>query len=355
MACLRVGIVTNLYPTLKHFEEGTFVKDLSDELEKAGCIAKVIHYRWNFPAMFLETLMRRKLFDVLDAQFIAPAGLLCSLTPAFSPLVVTVHRWDILEFPYRWRTASQWTRFALNRADAIVAVSNHVGDEVAKFANRPEKIHIIPNAVDTNRFRPMPCRASVLSKLGISEEALVLFSIGRLVPIKGYDYLLRALNKTVLGGHNVVLVLAGEGTQHEQLKALAKSIGISDQVHFLGRIEHDDAMLERYYSACDIFALTSLAEGHSVAITEAMACGKPILCSDIPGNTEIVFQGVNGALVSPRDIQGIARAIEIFSDSRRLVAQYGERSRAIAIEKFSWRHRITRLLDLYGSLINRDK
>jgi glycosyltransferase involved in cell wall biosynthesis len=345
---LNVLVVTNLYPNRRHFEEGTFVKDLREHLSSSGCNVDVVHYRRNFPAMYWETLLRRKQFDIIDAQFIVPAGLLGSLTPKFCPLVVTVHRWDILEFPNRWPTASLWTRFTLHRADGVIVVSKYIAREAAKYIDDMEKLHVIPNAVNTRLFSPSPNGENIRSRLGFSEDIFLIVSAGRLAPVKGHQYLLAALRKLIDTGCDVCLAIAGSGSYRASLNALAKSIGVSDKVCFMGPVHHDD--LPDLYRASDLFALTSLVEGQSVAITEAMACGKPIICSDIPGNVDVVVSNFNGFRTPTGDVSGIASAIETLYRSKTLRAEFGANSRALALQKFSWDTKVKLLLDLYNSL-----
>jgi glycosyltransferase involved in cell wall biosynthesis len=184
---------------------------------------------------------------------------------------------------------------------------------------------------------------------------LLVFSVGRLAEIKGFEYLLGAFCKVVSDGFDALLAIAGDGPQRPYLVSLARTLGISDRVRFLGRIDHASLELVRLYSACDVFALTSLAEGHSVAITEAMACGKPIVCSDLPGNREIVTNGFNGMMAPPGDPKSIAAAIETLCASSALRAQYGENSRLLAVERYSWSHRIRRILEVYNSVLDQKR
>jgi glycosyltransferase involved in cell wall biosynthesis len=346
---LRVGIVTDYYPTLQHFDEGTFVKDLSDALVRSGCNVNVIHHRRNYVALFLETLAKRNHFDILDAQFIAPSGILASLMPKRSPLVISVHGGK-KNFP-NWSTAHQWTHFALNRADAIVVASRFLAAEAERLTNDRKKIHVIPNAVDTSRFVPATRPDNIRAHLGAANDMLLVFSVGRLTETKGFDYLLGAFSKVVSDGFDAVLAIVGGGHQRPYLQSLARTLGVGDRVRFLGRVEHDSPELVRLYSACDIFALTSLVEGHSVAITEAMACGKPIVCSDLLGNREIIINGCNGIMVQPRDTNGIAAAIKLLCGSSSLRAEYGKNSRMLAVERYSWKHRIQRVLEVYTSVL----
>jgi glycosyltransferase involved in cell wall biosynthesis len=348
---IKVGIVTNLYPTRQHFEEGTFVKDLTHQLAQAGCNVEVIHYRRNFAAMFLETLVRRHQFDILDAQFLVPAGIAASLTPKISPFVTTIHRWDIVDFPYRWPSAAQWTKFVLRRADAVVAVSRYVARETARFSAEPNKIHVLPNAVDVSRFRPSSNTSEFRNMMGLSRETFLIFSVGRLALVKGYEYLLSAVAQVIQSKYEVALWIAGEGPRKAHLQSLSRSLGIVDNVRFLGRIEHDNPVLVELYRACDIFALTSMVEGHSIAITEAMACGKPIVCSRIPGNEDVVMHNTNGILVPPRDARGIASAIQTLCSSKDLMVKFGGNSREIACKRFSWSNRRRAIMELYMSLL----
>ena len=141
---LRVGIVTNEYPSEKTPDRGIFIKDLVDHLCGVGVDVTVIDYRRNFVAMSIESLIRSAQLDLLDAQFLAPAGVITALTPRLVPFVVTVHRWDILQFPYQSPLARIASVAALDLAAGIVVVGRTILNEVRKFVSSDANIALLP-------------------------------------------------------------------------------------------------------------------------------------------------------------------------------------------------------------------
>ncbi len=346
---LRVGLLTDQYPSHSHPDRGTFVYDLARNLRSAQVDVSVINHRRNFAAMSLETLIRSARLDLLDAQFIAPAGVVAALTPRLAPLVITVHRWDIMEFPYRWPLAGAATVLALRAARGIIAVGRSILTEVMKFETHTAKIDVIPNAVDTNRFRPNADFSFIKSKLGIPDDHYVILSVGHLVSRKGFQYLIQAMTGVVKKFDSCTLVIAGEGPLRSELETMGRNLRIAERLRFPGVVQ--STYLPSYYAMADLFVMPSIAEGHCVSILEAMSSGKPIVASAIPANAESVIHGVNGLLVPPKGPKALTDAILVLlrDDSER--EKFGKRSRERAVRDFGWELRVKRLLNFYGSVL----
>jgi len=346
---LRVGIVTNLYPWSGGPTLGTFVKDLVVHLRLAGVDVTLVNHRINFAAMSLECSIRSPRLDILDAQFIAPAGIITAFSPHFAPYVVTVHRWDILEFPYRYPLARMATLTALRNAAGIIAVGRTILSEVSKFTSPGSRVEVIPNAVDVLRFRPDLGFEQLKKSLGIPKDHKVVLSVGHLIPRKGHEYLIRATARILKRNKACSLVIAGEGPMHDRLEHLTRELGISNNVKLCGAVA--DEMLPVYYAMSDIFAMPSISEGHCVAILEAMASGKSIVASNIPANAESVVQGSNGFLVPTKSSEALVDPILLLLNDDDLRERFGRYSRTRAKDEFSWRRRTERLLDFYNSIL----
>jgi len=344
---LSVAVMTDQYPTNTRPDRGTFVQDLINHLRSARINAVVINYERNFAAMSLECLLRSLCVDIVDAQFIAPAGVIAALTPRFSPFVITVHRWDIIDFPYRWPMARVATLFALQRSQGIIAVGHAIGAEVTRFVPS-SKVRVIHNAVDTARFNPDIEFASLKSNLGIPERDVVVLSVGNLIPRKSFDLLIEAMPAILRRYVSCSLVIVGDGPQRGQLEMLIRRLSLEDQVKLAGVV--DEAVLPTFYSMADIFVMPSLSEGHCISILEAMSAAKPIIASAIPANAESVVDGHNGFLVEPGDVMGLAEAISLLLRDKNLREALGRNSRRRVIHQFNWKLRISRLKDFYLSV-----
>ena len=161
-------------------------------------------------------------------------------------------------------------------------------------------------------------------------------SVGGLIPRKANDLTIRALVELA----DFDLLLAGEGSEHERLAALARSLGVADRVRFLGRVGHQD--LAEVYSAADALVLASSREGWANVLLEAMACGTPVIASDVWGTPEVVAVPVAGRLMPERTPAGLIEA------ARRLFADPPDRqaTRAYA-EGFDWAATTQGQIDLF--------
>lgn len=346
---LKIGIVTNVYPSERSRDLGTFVEDLVEHLRSSGISVRVINHERNFAAMSLKCLMDSARVDVLDAQFVAPAGVVTALTPRFCPYVVTVHRWDIFEFPYKWALARIATLTTLRRARGIIAVGSAVRSEVLKFVPTNSVLATIPNAVDSRRFRPGIDFSSLKRELGIPDSHRVILAVGRLEPRKGFVFLLRAMSDVMREYQGCSLIIVGGGPQRQELEIVAHRLGLIDRLRLPGIVEQ--SALPVFYAMADIFVMPSLSEGHTVSILEAMSAGKPIVASEIPGNAASVIQGENGWLVPPADPKSMASAILSLLRDDSMRENYGRRSREKAIREFGWELRIQRLKEFYARVL----
>jgi glycosyltransferase involved in cell wall biosynthesis len=230
-------------------------------------------------------------------------------------------------------------------ADVTVAVSEAVAERhAAAGAVARHKLRVIPNGVDTERFRPDPLlRERMRRELGLGGE-FVWLAVGRLMWKKGYPAMLEAFGRQ--GGG--VLLVAGAGPLEEQLRQQAAAFG--GRVRFLGE-RRDIAEL---MAAADACVQASLVEGLPMALLEAAAAGLPTVATDVGGTAEIVASQVTGFLAPAGDAVALAEAMarmEALSPAER--RKMGEAARARVLERFDSRLALARWEDLYGELAAR--
>ncbi len=217
----------------------------------------------------------------------------------------------------------------------MLEVYNHVDvattpTETAAQILRQQPIHFpvyaISCGVDIQRFRPYPEveRSAVRQKFGLHPDRPLFIYVGRLDGEKRIPVLLHALHK--LGRQDVQLAIGGEGKMDAPLKALAKQLGLENQVVFTGYIPPAD-LPHLLYSA-DIFAMPSTEELQSIATLEAMATAKPILAADARALPELVADGVNGFLFKPNDVDDAARKMGLLLERRAEWESMGQASLA---------------------------
>ena len=234
---------------------------------------------------------------------------------------------------------SRLHKATVKKCDRLIAITNQIKEMYARIVDE-KRICVIPFGVDTEAFKPS------LSKRQ-RDELEMLYS-GSLYPLKGVDYLIRAIAKVVKTGLKARLTIVGDGQQKEELIMLARKLGISRNVVFEGFVLH--STMPQYYKRCDVFCFPTLGEPFGKAIIEAMACGKPVIATNVGGSTEIIRNGVDGILVPPASPKAIASAIQQMKneDERR---KMGQEARAVAVKNFSWDTVSSKYHRLYSELL----
>jgi len=305
--------------------------------EELGVLARAFDGRSVRLAASVTMQFARRRYDIVnshnpDAHRYAR---LCRAV-GFAPLVMTRHG-EV----WHWRDMPRL--FAAPATDAVIAVSKGVRDVfLARYPRFPvERTVIIDNGVPL----PGPGGGEPLRDLRRPGHAL-LFLTARLDPVKDLETLLRAVaiaRRTT----PVQLAIAGDGPEREKLAVLARDLGIADEVAFLGF--RDDAV--RLYAAADMFVLSSITEGMSLSMLEAMAAGLPVVATNVGGNSQVVREGETGLLVAPRDPAALAAAICRLSTDAGLRSRMGAAGRERVEQHFSLRTTTRRYLAVYERLL----
>lgn len=214
------------------------------------------------------------------------------------------------------------------QADAIVVPSQHLRRLVSGWGVPPERIQVIYNALEPTRHAPSLSQAEARTALGWQPEGRYLLTVGRLIALKGVQYLIQALDALP----DLQLIVAGDGDFLPHLRALADSCGVAARARFLGKVPH--AQIPLLMRAADYVALYSSTEGLSHTLLEALQVGTPVIASARGGNSEVVQHGVNGLLVPHPDLEALRAALQhAFSAGVRdqLAAQS-----AVGAERFAW-------------------
>lgn len=215
--------------------------------------------------------------------------------------------------------ASVDARFVMRRIDRIVAVSAEIREKLARKGVPREKLVVIENGVDIDTFASLGSfdRREYRRSLGIPPDAPVVGTLGRLTPQKGQEFLLRSAGIVRKRRPDAEFVIAGDGPLEQELKSLARELGIADRVHFLG-FRGDTAKLLK---AFDVFVLSSIDEGLPMAMLEAMASGTPVVVTAVGEVPRVIVDGRNGWLVEPRNVEQLAeRLTMLLSDPARQAA-----------------------------------
>lgn len=243
-------------------------------------------------------------------------------------------------------------RWMSRHTDAIFAVSDQLkADLVQHIGLSASAIEVLHNGVDLSRFAVADGqyvhaagrdteRDALRRAWGVPDGALVVGSVGRLVAVKNFGLLLRAVAS---GGLDVHLVLAGEGPEREALTTLGASLGIASRLHLLGHSNNIDNVLRAF----DVFVLPSLSEGMSNTLLEAMAAGVPAIASAVGGNGEIVRDGVDGKLFASDDLASLVACLTDLCHDDALRLRYAAAARDRVHSSFDIRYMINRYEQLY--------
>lgn len=224
-------------------------------------------------------------------------------------------------------------RRASRLTDAVVAVSDRLREYLRdRVGIAPDRLITIPNGVDTARFTPGVAPDVLRAALRIPAGALVLGSVGRLEPVKAYERLVDAYARLRAEpiGPPIILVLGGEGTARPALEAQAARLGVGDGVRLPGWVRPEDA-----YRLMDVFALTSLSEGMSVSLLEAVASGVCPVVTDVGANAELLGPELAAQVVPAGDLEAFFAAVAATlrdPERRRRAAEVG---RARVVRHFS--------------------
>ncbi|MBH1993355.1 MAG: glycosyltransferase [Sphingomonadaceae bacterium] len=261
-------------------------------------------------------------FDVIDASFFFPDGPVAQrLSKALGiPYSVKARGADI----HHWGTQRGTRALVRNAGDdaaGLLAVSDAMRRSMARMGMDADKIRVHYTGVDLDRFE-VADRVAAKESLGFAGP--VVLCVGALIPRKGQDLLVRALPALP----DVTLLLAGQGQYRRTLENLAQELGVERRIGFLGSIPHHK--LPRIYAAADVMALPSSSEGLANAWVESLACGTPIVISDVGGARELLDRPEAGQIVD-RDPLAIAKAVRAILDNPP--AQEAVRESAL---RFTW-------------------
>lgn len=238
-----------------------------------------------------------------------------------------------------YRFFGRQRRRYLRRADAVVAVSRFTKEALVRMMGvHRDKIVLIHNGVNTERFVPGPPSPQLLDRHELHDKRVIL-TVGRIVPRKGLDVLIRALPQVLLKVPNAHYLIVGEGHYRPVLERLVDEMGIREQVTFAGRVAEDE--LPAYYQLCDIFAMPNRempdgdTEGFGLVFLEANACGKPVIGGRAGGAVEAVRDGENGLLVDGWSVHEVADALLRLLTDRECHERIAARGLEIALASSS--------------------
>jgi D-inositol-3-phosphate glycosyltransferase len=309
-------------------------------------------------------------YDLVHANFWMSGLVAADLKRALGmPFVITFHALGRVRRLYQ-READQFPdeRFAIE--DRIVAETDAIqaecpqeaADLIQLYNADPAKVHIIPGGFDPDEFWPID-KAVARAKLGLPSEEYIILQLGRMVPRKGVDTVVRGFAHFVKP-HRIparLLIVGGESDDPDprvtpeigRLQAIAVEEGIADQVMFIGRRGRE--ALKHYYSAADLFVTVPWYEPFGVTPLEAMACGTPVIGSNVGGIKWTVVNGETGYLIPPNDPGALGERLAHLYQHPELLSTFSRQAIKRANNFFTWQKVAGAVAALYEEILNADQ
>ncbi|MHC1756369.1 MAG: glycosyltransferase family 4 protein [Methanosarcina sp.] len=288
---------------------------------KNSLLAKIqIPFFFVFELLSTINILRKENIDIINSHWFIPQGLTGAICKKFFSVshVVIIHSSEITllkKIPFR----SKIVEFILLNTDFVVSVSKHRVEELLSFVDpnihqdARKKIQIIPMGVEVNTaYIKVADKCKLKEKYGLTSKHVLLF-VGRLVEVKGCEYLIRSLNLVVKTYSDVTLLIVGDGPLLTYLQKIVDDCGLSKFVRFEGFIEHKKII--DYYNMSDIVIVPSIVdssgfqEGLPVVLLEALTLGKPVVSTKTKGAIEVIKNNYNGVLVDQKDSVQVGEAM----------------------------------------------
>ena len=338
-------VATELYDAFHNLED---VEVIPLVLESSW---SMVHYKTPFFLIGafrkIRQLVKKRQIDTVLFSSMVTALLAPPLKPLLSKhqvsITAIVHGQDVTTpfFLYQ-RAVAQ----VFNALDAVFPVSKATGQECLERGLPEDKLHVVPNGIDLSRFSPldhanemrMVLRDQFEAGQNVTSDDLILCSVGRQVPRKGFEWFIRNVMPHLPS--TTRYWLAGDGPEHESIQEAAAEMELQNQVQLLGRITDEE--LEMLYRGADLFIMPNIAvpgtmEGFGVVMLEAGACGMPTIASRLEGIQDVITDGVNGHFAESENANSFLSALHPYIEDRKKLQRLSNTALQHTREMFSWR------------------
>jgi N-acetyl-alpha-D-glucosaminyl L-malate synthase BshA len=294
----------------------------------------------------VRKIMKNNKIDIIHAHWAIPCGFISSMFAHHVPLVTTLRGLDA-KLQLKQIVFQPFVSYALSRSSHVIAVSNKLRDEAIDLGVKKNKISVIPVGIDQKKFKHLD-RKEIRNQLNLSSEEFIILFVGNLFKNKSVDRLLTICSNLKRDLKYRVIII-GSGQEEKNLKNLADSLGILNNVTFTGELSHEK--IPSYMSASDVLFLLSKSEGLPGCIQEAMSCGIPVIASNVGGIPDIIRHERNGFLVS-NDEEALAYLNQIIS-SPEIALQIGRNAYQYSKDHLSLEKVVEETDEIYGTLLNK--
>lgn len=253
--------------------------------------------------------------DILHGHYLIDCGFIGAMSK-FHPYISFALGSDVLFDPEISFIKKLVYKFVIKKSDIIHCVSEFMREKIISNCKNPEKVELVFPYVDLEVFKPQEKDIEILNLYKLTKKNLIIISNRTLEPLYNVECLIETLPQIINDYPNIRYLILGDGPSKKSLEQMATSLGVKNYVYFIGFIPHQE--LAQYLNVADIYVSTSLSDGASVSLLEAMACGKPVVVTDIPGNREWVEEGKNGFLFPMKNSNKLAGKLKLLVDNKKL-------------------------------------
>lgn len=301
----------------------------------------------------IERILRKENVDIVHVHHAFSPFSISSINAAKKlhlPVILTTHT-DMFaaETKYFWKPVS-YALYphlkVLRKVDKVIAVSNVAANFISNFVDR-NRVIVIPNGVDTNRFRPISSENANFNGFTIlSKKKPIILFVGRHVFRKGTILLPKVAKMLVKEFPNLQLLVCGKGYMQIPVQALGHIHRSNGSLKMLGFVSDND--LPSLYALSDIVVMPSLhSESFGIPLIEAMASGKPVVATKVSGMPEVVKNGVTGLLVEKRSSKAIAESLRFILRNPEEYLKMSKAARELAVNEYSWDNIVTQIENVY--------
>lgn len=302
-----------------------------------------------WPILF--KLKRGNRFNLIDAHFAYPDGYAATWLGRWfkTPVTITLRGTEVSLS--RFASRKKRIAIALKRATKIFSVADSLKRHAVSLGTNAEKIRVVGNGVDADKFYPVDS-IEARQLLNLPDSAKILISVGGLVDRKGYHRVIELLPKLLLEFPDLIYLIVGggcaEGNNQKQLEQMVKDLNLQDHVRLLGAMPSEQ--LKVPLSASDVFVLATANEGWANVFLEAMACGLPVVTTDVGGNREVVSDSMLGTIVPFGDADQLQQAL-----SEALKTDWDKSAIRQYAEDNNWQNRVDTLVAEFTKIIEQSE
>jgi len=296
----------------------------------------------------LKKLIKKLNPDIIHAHYITSYGILPALL-GFHPLVITAWGSDILITPKKFLPSKWSVKYVLKKADLITCDAEHMKKAMIKLGAGKLKIKIINFGIDTKRFSPGIRDEKLKEELGVLDCKIVI-SLRNLEAVHDILTLIKSIPIVLKKIPKTKFIIIGKGSQEQELKNLVETLTIKDSIKFLGQIPNTE--LPRYLRISDVYVSTSLSDaGIASSTAEAMACGLPVVITDVADNRKWVKDGENGFVAPVKKPELLAQKIIYLLKNEKKGKKFGKINRKIIEERNNYYKEMAKMEEIYKELV----